>query len=445
MTRDDGRSFLPTVRGAAVFLVTACAASAALFHFAHRAPPREPSLEWADDARRELQGVVENRYVEPMTPERAERQFDAAMKAYVHDLDQFSTYFPAGERLALDEDMSGTFGGIGVHFEMVPAGVLVTAVRRGGPADAAGLVPGDTIERVGAVPLTGREREAVFELIRGTEGTSVELWVRSAAGGDLRRVPAARARVEADSVTAVRVLGVAPVVGYLRLSQFTETTAPEAREALRSLMGKGAAAIVLDLRHNLGGVVVGAVDVASLFLPQDTVVCVARSRDGVKEYRTRAPDRFEPLTVPLVVLVDEASASASEILAGALQDHGRAVLVGARTYGKFVMQTVIPLTLRGAAVRLTTARYATPRGRSDQRDDARGSLGGLMPDVLVPLRSLDEEKALVDTFARECGPAWAVLAARGVPADRQDRQLEAALGLLRGGDAPAEPVSPRAN
>jgi carboxyl-terminal processing protease len=442
--RGRGRGPRP-LRIAAAFVATVAVAAAALLLLMRRAPAPEPSLAWPDDARREVQALVESRYVDPMTAERADRMFDAAMRGYVGDLDQFSRYFPASERTALDEDMSGTFPGIGIQFDPGPAGLLVTAVRRGGPADRAGLQPGDTIEKVGPVPVTGRERDAVVDMIRGPEGTVVELSVRPAAGGDARQVLATRAKVESDSVTAVRTFDGAPPVGYVRLSQFTENTAPEARDALRGLQGRGAAAIVLDLRRNLGGVVQAAVDVASLFLPPETLVCTARSRDGVKEYRTRVKDGFEPLALPLVVLVDEWSASASEILAGALQDHGRAVLLGTRTYGKFVMQTVVPLTLRGAAVRLTTARYATPHGRSDQKDAAHGSLGGLMPDVLLPLRSRDEDEALSIAFSRECGPAWAVLAGRDAVNDPPDRQLAGALALVRGGDAPAEPVSPRAN
>jgi carboxyl-terminal processing protease len=428
----------------ALVAVPAAVAAAAIVHWQRRPPAPAPTSAWADDARREVQGIVDGRYVEPITEDRAERLFDAAMKGYVEELDPFSRYYTAKERVALDEDMSGSFGGIGVRVDPVPAGMLVVAVRRGGPAEAAGVVPGDVIEKVGDVPLTGRERDAMIELIKGPEGTRVALTLAATAASPARRVEATRARVDLDTVPAARIEGASPVVGYVRVSQFSDSTGAEAREAVASLVGKGAAAIVLDLRRNLGGVVQAAVDVASLFLPPETLVCTARGRDGAREYRTAEKDGFVPLDLPLVVLVDEGSASASEILAGALQDHGRATLVGDRTYGKFVMQTIVPLAHRGAMLRLTTARYETPRGRSDQRDPRREIDGGLPPDVRVPLRSQDEADALRLEFARQSGLAWNVLPGRDPP-HAPDRQLAVALDLLRGGAAPAEPVPPRTN
>jgi carboxyl-terminal processing protease len=430
------------VRAAAVFAAAVAATTFLSVHLTQREPG--PSNPWPEDARREVQALVETRYVEPVTPDRADELFDAAMRGYVQDLDPFSRYFSAAERAALDEDLSGRFSGVGVHVETVPAGLLVTAVRRGGPADAAGIVPGDVIEKAGDVALAGRNRTDMVEMIKGPAGTHVLLAVRG-AGGAVRVADTVRAEIDSDIVPAVRVFDGEPGVGYLRVAMFAEATAPEVREAVKSLVRKGVGGIVLDLRRNLGGVVQSAVDVGSLFLPPETLVCSARSRDGVREHRTRAAEGVEPTALPLVVLVDEQTASASEILAGALQDHGRAVLLGGRTYGKFVMQTVVPLEHRGAALRLTTSRYETPHGRSDQRDEAHDRLGGLLPDVHLPVRSRDEDDAIRLEFARQCGPAWTVLAGKDGSSDPPDRQLAAALALLRGGEAPPEPVSPRAN
>lgn len=441
---DDTPDARPSLRLFVLVVVPLLVAAAVSIHWIQRPAAPEPVLGWPEEARREIQGVIESRYVEPITKERADRLFDAAMKGYVEDLDPFSRYFTEKERAALDEDMTGSFGGIGVRVDAVPAGLQIVAVRRDGPADSAGIVPGETIERVGDEPVTGRSRDAVIDMIKGAPGTTVELWLRPAGAGDLRRVVATRAMLDADMVPSVRVLAGAPPIGYLRLAQFTDTTAADARAALRSLVKDGAQSIVLDLRRNLGGVVQSAVDVASLFLPEGTLVCSARARDGSHEYHAAVKDSFEPLRLPLVVLVDESSASASEILAGALQDHGRALIVGERTYGKFVMQTVVPLANRGAMLRITTARYATPHGRSDQRDPAHDLAGGLMPDVRVPLGSRDEDDALRLEFGRQCGLAWKVLPGRDAHSGPPDRQLAAALELLRGGAAPAEPVAPRA-
>lgn len=442
---DEPADARPSLRLFVLVVAPLLLAAALSIHWLERPGAPEPVFAWPDDARREIQGVVESRYVEPITKERSEQLFDSAMRGYVEGLDRFSRYFNEKERATLDEDMSGSFGGIGVRVDTVPAGLEIVAVRRGGPADAAGVVPGETIERVGDVPVTGRGRDSVIDMIKGPPGTTVELWLRPAGGGELRRVTPARAMLESDMVPAVRLVAGKPPVGYLRLAQFADTTAAEARLALRTLVDDGAQAIVLDLRRNLGGVVQAAVDVASLFLPEGTLVCVARARDGAHEYRSAVKDGFEPLRLPLVVLVDESSASASEILAGALQDHGRALVVGERTYGKFVMQTVVPLANRGAMLRLTTARYETPHGRSDQVDPEHKKSGGLMPDVRVPLASRDEDDALRTEFGRQCGLAWKVLPGRDAASGPPDRQLAAALDLVRGGEAPPEPVPPRAN
>jgi carboxyl-terminal processing protease len=427
------------------FLLGLVVAALAVVRWFDRPSAPAPKLGWPEEARREIQGVVESRYVEAITAERQEELFDAAMKGYVEDLDPFSRYYTAKERAQLDEETSGAFGGIGVRIDVVPAGLLVVAVRRGGPAEAAGIEPGDTIEKVAGEPLTGRDRDAMIEAIKGLEGTTVALSVR-APSGDERAIAVTRGKVELDTVPAVRTFDGAPRIGYLRLSQFSDATTTEARDGLRTLTAQGVGGLVLDLRRNLGGVVQAAVDLASLLLPEDSLVCTSRARDGGHAYRTALHDGFEPIVaLPLVVLVDENSASASEILAGALQDHGRAALVGERTYGKFVMQTIVPLARRGAMLRLTTARYETPRGRTAQRDPDRGVLGGLQPDVRVPLRTADERRALEESFVRQAGLAWRVLPSHDRSAEPPDPQLAAALSLLRGGAAPPEPIPPRAN
>jgi carboxyl-terminal processing protease len=440
---ETGEMFGRRRRLIALAAVAAALAAAGFVQWQRRPPAPSPTSAWDDEARREVQGVVDGRYVEPIDAERAERLFDAAMRGYVGDLDAFSRYYSADERGALDEDMSGTFGGVGIRIDPAPSGLLVVAVRGGGPADLVGVLPGDVIEKVGDVPVAGRGRDEMIELIKGPPDTRVALWLAATERGPARRVEPTRARLDLDTVPAARTIPGAPVVGYVRISQFADSTSSEAREAFASVVRGGATALVLDLRRNLGGVVQAAVDVASLVLPPDTLVCTARGRGGDRSYRTVEHDDFAPLDLPLVVLVDEASASASEILAGALQDHARATLVGARTYGKFVVQTVVPLSHRGAAMRITTSRYVTPRGRSDQRDPARDVLGGLQPDVRAPLLSRDESDALRTQFNRDAGLAWRVLTGRDPTEPAPDRQLAAALDLLRGGGAPAEPVSPR--
>lgn len=399
-------------------------------------------LYWDDDVRSEVQELVDQRYVEPLAPEDEQALFDAAMRAYVGTLDPFSRYFTPEERRELEEDTSGSFAGVGVQVRAVTAGLLVSAVYRDGPAHRAGLRPGDIVTAVDGTSVAGMALDATIALVKGPEGTVVTLEVTS-EGDPPRAVAVTRGMVDLDTVPSVRLLPGEPPVAYVRVAQFSETTPQDVRAALERLAGKGAGAVVLDLRQNLGGVVSAAVELAGLFLPSESVVCLTRERHRRREYTVEGePGAAAPFGQPLVVLVDGGSASASEILAGALQDHGRAVLVGERTYGKFLVQTLLPLHESEALVRITTARYETPRGRSGQRHPD-GVRGGIMPDVRVDL-SGDDRRAVFEAFVQQAGPRWLLMEGRDTEADASDTQLRAALELLRGAPAPAEPLRPAA-
>ena len=433
------------MRRVAFILISPAVLAAALLYARHvTSSPGDPTLFWDDDVRREVQAIVEHRYVDPVDEERSRHLFQAALQGYVSRLDPFSRYVPPEDRRRQDEETQGAFGGIGVRASSVTEGLLVTAVREGAPADRAGVLPGDVIERVDGQPVTGRDLDQTVAMLRGEPGTSVAVDLRR--GGAALSLTVERALVPSDTVPAVRTIpgdaaGTAPV-GYVRIEQFADTTAHDVRDALETFRRDGVGAVVLDLRQNLGGVVHGAVDVASLFLPEGAVVCVVRRREGGELQRTKTFEGFTPTDVPLVLLVDEQTASASEILSGALQDHGRAVLVGERTWGKFLVQTLVETRAEKSIVRLTTARYETPRGRSGPRDESRGPLAGLQPDVRVPLLSTAERDALRLTFAAQLGPHW-----KSPPRDDRpapDRALDAALALVRGGPPPAVRVSVRA-
>ncbi|MCG3134898.1 MAG: putative CtpA-like serine protease [Planctomycetes bacterium] len=427
-------------RGACVIAVLgACIASLVVLHRG-RTGADAGGLPWDDSLRREVQSIVSRRYVDKVDEARARRLFDDAMRGYVASLDPYSRFYPASERRDLDQRTSGSFGGIGVMLGAVPGGLRVNAVRKGGPADRAGIAPGDVIERVGGHGVEELGFDGAVAAVKGPVGTTATLVLRGSPAP--RTVEVARADVPADTVPGVRLLAGDPPVGYVRIEQFTDGTGRDARAAFEDLAARGAAAFVLDLRQNLGGVVRAAEAVASIFLPPDTVVCVTRRRDGSEIHRTKPADGA-PLLVggslpPLVALVDEQSASASEILAGALQDHGRALLVGERTYGKFFVQSLVETSSGGAVVGLTTSRHETPLGRSGGRDGS-GEPGGLLPDVRVPIGGDGDRDLLRAVFGRQAGPAW-VLHRREAQEPPPDRQLAAALSLLRGGLPPAEPV-----
>ena len=422
-------------------------------------PSLERGMYWDDRVRGEVQGLIDRRYVEPLDAAEQQRLFDAAMRAYVGSLDPFSRYFTPEERRELEEDTTGSFAGVGVQIRAITAGLLVSAVYRDGPADKAGLQPGDIVTSVDGVDVAGMNLTATIELVKGPEDTDVALMVVRDQQQPVEHI-VRRGLVGLDTVPSVRLLDGAPDVAYVRVEQFSESTPAEVRQGLQRLTDAGAQAIVLDLRQNLGGVVSAAVDLAALFLPRGSVVCRTRERDRVRAYTTeevaatpvsaaslQSADGADATTLvqapfpqPLVVLVDDGSASASEILAGALQDHGRALLVGERSYGKFLVQTLLPLDESDALVRITTARYETPRGRSGQRQPNR-TRGGIMPDVRASL-SAEAQTAVLRAFAEQAGPRWKLLPGRETEADEDDAQLRAALDVLRGGPPPAEPLLP---
>lgn len=403
--------------------------------------PGDPEGFWDDSLRREVQAIVERRYVDRIGEAEARRLFQSALQGYVSRLDPFSRFVPPEEKSQLDEEVHGVFGGIGVRWIPIPGGLRVTAVRETSPAARAGIRPEDVVELVGGEPLSGRDREQMISMIRGPAGTTVELTVRR--GEERRTFTVERAEIPVDTVTSVRTFpgaaGAGPV-GYVRIEQFSDTTPAEVREAFGRLSGERVSGFVIDLRQNLGGVVEAAVRVASLLLPDATTVCVARRREAGDVRATRAWEDFAPLDAPLTVLVDDSTASASEILAGALQDHGRALVLGQRTWGKFLVQTLVPAS-DGSTVKITTARYETPRGRSAPRDEDDGPAGGLMPDVRVPIRDADERDALLRSLAGQSGPHWIAAPREGREPD--DRALDAALALLRGEGPPGEPVAAR--
>jgi carboxyl-terminal processing protease len=270
------------------------------------------------------------------------------------------------------EDSSGTFEGIGAYVELDEQGtVVVSGVFEGGPAEAAGVQPGDTVLRVDSVPLAGKTLYEAIALIRGPSGSEVTLLVSRGAVPEPFEVVVRRARLEIPLVEWEMLEG---SIGYVSLFEFGAPARERLEAALEELLRQEPRGLVFDLRGNPGGWLDQAIRVADLFLG-DGVIVTERWNDGreVSEEAT-AGDLAE--TVPLVVLVNGGSASASEIVAGALQGNGRAILVGTQTYGKGSVQSTYDLD-DGSELRVTSARWFTPDGRAISAD-------GLSPDVAVP-------------------------------------------------------------
>jgi carboxyl-terminal processing protease len=398
-----------------------------------RARSAKPTIFWSDDVVGEIRGLVERTYVDEVSPEQARDLFYAACKAYVAGLDPYCEFYTPDERRALEQETQGQFGGVGILGVAGPDGILVRGARLDDPAWKAGIRAGDRIVAVDGIEAT--PDGALLPRLRGAEGTEVRVAWLPAAGGARREASIPRGPIKIDSVVGARIVDAAAGIGYFRIERFQDNTAADARAALAHLKERGATSFVVDLRGDHGGVLSAAVGVADLFLSAGVVV-VTKGRNGLEPPRHIARvDPDDDVESPLVLLVDGETASASEVLAGALQDHRRAVLVGERTYGKFLVQRIVPFERESVAVRLTTSRYYTPFGRNLQRDDHRGVRGGLVPDHLAS--SGDEERrALADWFADLHGLHWDLVPdPRGAPKPPADRVLDSALALLRDAEA----------
>jgi carboxyl-terminal processing protease len=316
---------------------------------------------------------VQKSYVEPIKPGQLST---GALKGMLSRLDPHSDYMDETEYRDLMSTTSGQFGGIGIEISVDEGVAQVLSAIEGTPAAAAGLNPGDRITKADGQPLVGLDIEEVVRRLRGTPGTAVVLTI-ARAGKPPFEVKLTRAIVKVNSVKAALQPG---RIGYVRISTFDENTALELRAAiakLRQQAGGTLAGFILDLRNDAGGLLDTAIEVAADFLDSGTVV-TTRGREPDENRVYDAPPNGDLIRgVPMVVLINGASASASEIVAGALQDDHRATIMGTRSFGKGSVQSIIPIEGRGA-LRLTTALYYTPSGRSIQGQ-------GITPEIVVNL------------------------------------------------------------
>jgi carboxyl-terminal processing protease len=330
---------------------------------------------------------VEANYVDPVEPEPL---VAGAIKGMLRQLDPYSQYLDAKAYANLKSVTQGTFGGIGVEVNVRDGYPTIIAPIEGTPAWEAGLRSGDVIVEIDGKSAHGLTVEDAAGRLRGPAGTQVRLKVSREGEEQDHEVTLVRRIIERRAVPYAFVLE--DGIGYLRLSAFTERTGEEAGAALRLLREQGARSLVLDLRMNPGGVLEQAVRVAGEFLPRSTMVVSTHGRARSEDNRYYADEPGPNLQWPLVVLVDGWSASAAEIVAGALQDLDRALLVGGTTFGKGSVQRVFPLRDRSVALKLTTALYYTPSGRSinraahdtlaDEEDDLLDESPPPVPDTL---------------------------------------------------------------
>lgn len=275
-----------------------------------------------------------------------------------------------------DEDMRGTFDGIGVQVEMKEGKLTVVAPMEGTPGEKAGIRPGDVIAMVDETDTAQLSLMEAVGRIRGPRGTAVKLTIRREGVAEPIVVEVVRAEIRPVNVRARMLDG---SVGYVKLNSFTENAGQDVRGAIRDLLGQRPKALILDLRNNPGGLLEASVDVTSQFLADGVVLYEQRRGSGQVPIRVKKGGVATDL--PLAVLVNKGSASASEIVAGALQDHGRAVIVGENTFGKDSVQNIHRLSDE-SSLRVTFARWYTPK-----RQEIRQK--GLTPDLVVPLSEED--------------------------------------------------------
>ena len=305
---------------------------------------------------------VEDSYVDPVEPKKL---VDGAIDGMMKQLDPYSQFLDGTGYANLQSTTEGQFGGIGVLVSIRDQHPTVISPVEGTPAWRAGIRSGDEIVKIDGKSTTGFTIEQTSRMLRGAEGTHVTVSVQSEGEPDVRDVDLVRDVIRTRSVPYAFMVD--REVGYLRLANFSERSGSEVREGLDRLRKEGARRLILDLRANPGGVLDQAVDVANQFLPKGSLVVSTQGRDPSQNQRYYTSAAGAESAWPLVVLVDGGSASASEILAGAIQDLDRGLLVGHTTFGKGSVQRVYPLRGVDAAVKLTTALYYTPSGRSIHR------------------------------------------------------------------------------
>ena len=324
-------------------------------------------------------------------------------------LDDYSSFLTGSQMEEVFSQIEGNFVGLGVELKTEQAGLNIVNVISVGPAHEAGIRPGDRIVSVDGKTTKQVSPDSLADMLRGEEGTQVQVEVTS-RDGKSRSLTIARRRVEVPSVDDVKMVDEEYHIGYFKITSFQKTTPRDVDAALWKLHDQGMRSLVIDLRGNPGGLLKAAVDVADKFV-MDGMIVATRGRSPREDFDHKG-QIAGTWRVPLVILVDHDSASASEILAGAIQDHRRGTLVGEKSYGKGSVQGIFPLNASNVGVRLTTAKWYTPAGQPI-------SGHGVTPDVSVR------------TAAKPAVPAGSDPAAAAAPAPTEDAILRAGLQVSR--------------
>ncbi|MBP3228494.1 MAG: S41 family peptidase [Bacteroidaceae bacterium] len=342
-------------------------------------PAQHLGLDFDIDQIRKLQAAmifISNFYVDSVSDATI---VENAIGGVLEQLDPHSSYSNAEETRRLNEPLQGGFGGIGVQFNMLDDTLVVIQATKDGPSEKAGIEPGDRIITVDGEPIAGVKmpRDTIMKKLRGDEGTRVRLGLVRRGIKKPWYVTLVRDQIPVSTVDAFYM--VEPGIGYIHLERFGANTGDELRKAIKALKAQGMKDLLLDLEQNGGGYLEAAVEVASEFLPSSQLVVYTEGRTVPRHNYSTGPGGLMR-GGRLVVLVDEFTASASEIVSGALQDYDRATIVGRRTFGKGLVQRPFPLN-DGSMIRLTVAHYYTPTGRCIQKPYEKGKRDDYDNDV----------------------------------------------------------------
>lgn len=323
----------------------------------------------------EVLSIVQNQYVDDVPPRDL---IYSAIKGTLRGLDPHSSFLEPDSYKEMQVETSGSFGGLGIEITLRDDILTVVSPIEGTPAYRAGIQPADRIVKIDGLVTKDMQLPDAVKRMRGKPGTKVTISVVREGWAEPKDFEIQR---EVIRVQSVRTLELGDGVGYIKLRQFQEQTAQDLEAALDKLAKAGMKALLLDLRNNPGGLLTAAVEVSEKFADEGKLVVYTEGRVRNQNMRFSAHPKKSHGTLPMVVLVNQGSASASEIVAGALQDWGRAKVVGTQSFGKGSVQTIIPLS-DGSGLRLTTAKYFTPKGRS-----IHGK--GITPDIIVEMPKVD--------------------------------------------------------
>ena len=360
-----------------IIIAVAMVAGLYIGRYYHQASMIGPGFFSTHSKIESLLDIINSQYVDTVD---SKQLVEDVMPKIIGELDPHSAYIPAKDLESVNEELEGSFGGIGVQFSILNDTITVVSVISGGPSEKVGILPGDRIIAVNDTSFVGKEitNEKVMGKLRGPKGSQVNLSIKRASSKTPLKFDVVRGDIPVNSVDVSFKIN--EKTGYLKISKFGRTTYDEFMNALAKLKKEGAEKYIIDLRGNTGGYMEAAINMVNEFLPKGQLIVYTEGKAFKREEAySNGTGAFQKNQV--IILMDEWSASASEIFAGAIQDNDRGLIVGRRSFGKGLVQQQIPFS-DGSAIRLTIARYYTPSGRSIQKNYELGKNDDYSQDIM---------------------------------------------------------------